>query len=305
MNTAQRCRQPTQTGPSGPREWRVGHLTLSHGWHGRHAAGPGEAELLIPTEQPLSIRQGNLDTILRPPSDLVMVLGGTQHLDASAFLGWRVQLDLERLCRVTSELAEHRLSPGRCRRRLRGIRLLQPRRSPERELVGGLLQLLQLARSLPAGLDPCLDLLGLDRLIERSVILLAAGDLVLNSRNETTVPRGSKSRIIEELQDWIQANLHRPIQLEELVTQSGYSQRSLRSIFHERFGCGPVQWIRHQRLEQARRRLLGPHPDDSVSTVALACGYGHLSQFSRDFRALYGIRPSEMLREGRRGRIQH
>jgi AraC-like DNA-binding protein len=30
--------------------------------------------------------------------------------------------------------------------------------------------------------------------------------------------------------------------------------------------------------------------------VALLCGYGHLSHFSRDFRARYGMNPSEARR---------
>ena len=115
-------------------------------------------------------------------------------------------------------------------------------------------------------------------------------------------PLGSKARILDDLVAWIQAQLHQPIQLQDLVQQSGYSQRSLRNAFHERFGCGPVQWIRSQRLSAARARLLDPNPRDTVSQVAGDCGYQHLSQFSRDFQLAYGIRPSELLREGRRER---
>ncbi|MFZ9952268.1 MAG: helix-turn-helix domain-containing protein [Vulcanococcus sp.] len=39
-----------------------------------------------------------------------------------------------------------------------------------------------------------------------------------------------------------------------------YSERSLRNAFHERFGCGPVHWIRSQRLAAARQRLLRTAP---------------------------------------------
>ena len=84
------------------------------------------------------------------------------------------------------------------------------------------------------------------------------------------------------------------------MQQSGYSQRSLRNFFRERFDCGPVQWIRSQRLRLARERLLNPQPQDTVGTIAAAMGYEHPSQFSRDFQQCFGCRPSMLLREGRR-----
>ena len=106
--------------------------------------------------------------------------------------------------------------------------------------------------------------------------------------------------ILDELVAWIQANLHRPIQLRDLVEQSGYSQRSLRNFFQERFGCGPIHWIRSRRLDAARARLLNPEPQDSVSSIAACFGYAHLSQFSRDFQTAFQARPSDLLREGHR-----
>ena len=70
----------------------------------------------------------------------------------------------------------------------------------------------------------------------------------------------------------------------------------------KRFGYGPIQWIRGQRLERAREQLLQPQAHDSVSSIAAAFGYSPLSQFSRDFQAMYRVRPSELLRESRRGK---
>ena len=145
-----------------------------------------------------------------------------------------------------------------------------------------------------------LALTGLDQVIQRTVLLLLCGDLILQARRDDEAPVGSKARIIDDLITWIRANLDHPIQLQDLEARSGYSQRSLRNAFHERFGCGPVHWIRSQRLEAARVRLLDPGPGDSVSQVAAACGYRHLSQFSRDFQLAFGVRPSALMRESRR-----
>jgi AraC-like DNA-binding protein len=257
-------------------------------------------ELLLPVGQSLSLRQGNLERILRPPLDLLLLPAGSQTMQTSAFHGWRLTLDAERLARLAAELSAHRLSPGRCRRRLLHPRALQPQRSTERELATSLRELLRFCETTPRPSQQHLALAGLDRVIQHTVLQLLCGDLIQQALRDADAPIGTKARIIDDLIAWIQANLERPIQLQDLAARSGYSERSLRNAFHERFGCGPVHWIRSQRLEAARQRLLEPGPGETVSQVATACGYRHLSQFSRDFQLAYGLRPSAVMRESRR-----
>ena len=110
----------------------------------------------------------------------------------------------------------------------------------------------------------------------------------------------SRELIFEELLEWIGANLQSPINLTQLEQRSGYSRRNLQLAFSQRFGCGPIQWVRRQRLGLARQHLLNPSPSDSVAGISSKLGFSNLSAFSRDFHNTYGIRPSEMLREGRR-----
>ena len=137
---------------------------------------------------------------------------------------------------------------------------------------------------------------------QRLLVLLLCGDLLRDAQGAEQGEQGSRQRIFADLLSWIGDHLHQPLQLRDLVTQSGYSERSLRNFFQERFGCGPIQWIRGQRLERAREQLLHPEAQDSVSSIAACFGYGHLSQFSRDFQATYRVRPSELLRESRRSK---
>jgi AraC-like DNA-binding protein len=90
------------------------------------------------------------------------------------------------------------------------------------------------------------------------------------------------------------------MRLTALEQRSGYSRRSLQLAFQRRFGCGPMQWVRRQRLEQARQALLNPREGDSVSEIAARHGFRNLSMFSRDFTAHFGLRPSDLLRDARR-----
>jgi AraC-like DNA-binding protein len=80
-----------------------------------------------------------------------------------------------------------------------------------------------------------------------------------------------------------------------METRSGYSRRALQRAFQQRFGCGPMQWLRRRRLELALEQLSRAEASDSVAAIARRCGYLNLAGFSRDFSRIYGRRPSEIL----------
>jgi AraC-like DNA-binding protein len=102
-----------------------------------------------------------------------------------------------------------------------------------------------------------------------------------------------------ELLSYIQAHLADPLNLSELEAHSHYSRRALQYAFQERLGCTASQWIRGQRLDLARRCLEHPRHDDSVASIATACGYRSMSLFSIDFQQRFHVKPSQVLREAR------
>ena len=280
--------------------WRLGQLSLSFGHQAPERPREAAADLLIPAGQPLIVQQKNLQHILRPPLGLLYWPGSAEPLQTSAYEGWRLSVAVTALERRGMELSQHPLSPARLRQRLRQAQPRQPRHVAERDLASLMLQLLQLCRNPGPHDQRLLESLGLDLAIERLLVLLLCGDLLRQAQTGVEAQQGSRQRIFADLLTWIGDHLHQPLQLRDLVAQSGYSERSLRNFFQERFGCGPIQWIRSQRLAQARVRLLQPQAQDCVSSIAAGLGYGHLSQFSRDFQAAYRVRPSELLRESRR-----
>lgn len=293
---AARASQP----PTAMDSWRLGSLQVSLGAQPARALTAQEAVLLIPDGPCLGLRQESLAGLPQLPADLLYLPAGESRLRAARFDGWCLTLELQPLSLLAAELSEHRLSPVRFRRHLSRAQSLQLQLAPKRNLCATLRQLLQMGTSPALHQPELITLLELDRMIQRLVVLLLCGDLIDLARQRGGLKPEGRRQLFEELLLWIQAHLHQPIKIEDLVQQSGYSQRSLRSFFRERFGCGPVQWIRNQRLQLARERLLNPQPQDSVSAIAAALGYDHPSQFSRDFQQAFGSRPSTLLREGRR-----
>ena len=142
--------------------------------------------------------------------------------------------------------------------------------------------------------------LGVDDLVYRTIVQLLCPGLEALQENRAREASSSRERVFEELLEWIQAHLTAPISLTAMEQHTGYSRRTLQLAFQQRFGCGPVQWVRQQRLEQVRLALLDPAPGDTVGRIAQRFGYSSLPALSRDFVMRYGQRPSELLRLSKR-----
>lgn len=67
------------------------------------------------------------------------------------------------------------------------------------------------------------------------------------------------------------------------------------SAFHHNFkavtNTSPLQYVKSYRLHKAR--LLMVHDGLKASTAAIRVGYESASQFSREFKRLFGMTPSD------------
>lgn len=143
-------------------------------------------------------------------------------------------------------------------------------------------------------------MLCLDDLILRCIALLLHPTLTeLDARREVAGVERNLRRCVHELMDWMQSNLHNPISLSQIELQARYGRRSIQQAFKAEVGCGPMQWLRRQRLDRARQHLLAGEAGLTVSQVAQSCGYINLASFSRDFRERFGIGARQVLAEGR------
>jgi AraC-like DNA-binding protein len=143
-------------------------------------------------------------------------------------------------------------------------------------------------------------MLCLDDLILRCIALLLHPTLTeLDARGDGTGMDLHLRRRVHVLMDWMRSNLHRPISLSEIERKAQYGRRSIQLGFKAEVGCGPMQWLRRQRLDLARQRLLSGEPGLTVTQVAQACGYINLASFSRDFRERFGIGARQVLADGR------
>lgn len=97
--------------------------------------------------------------------------------------------------------------------------------------------------------------------------------------------------------DYIQQNFTRPLTLEELASVGCLSSHHFHRVFKEYVGETIHCHIRRLRLEKAARCL--SYGEESISQIAVNCGFETASAFARSFRQCFHVTPGEY-RKGRR-----
>jgi AraC-like DNA-binding protein len=102
---------------------------------------------------------------------------------------------------------------------------------------------------------------------------------------------GVDSRLshIRQAMAWIREHYTEQLSVEDMAAIAGMSE----SVFHRRFkevtALSPLQYQKHIRLQEARRRMVSKEAD--AASVSFAVGYKSTSQFSREYKRLFGEPP--------------
>ncbi|MEO1873223.1 MAG: AraC family transcriptional regulator, partial [Cobetia sp.] len=90
--------------------------------------------------------------------------------------------------------------------------------------------------------------------------------------------------------DYLSSRLDEPVSIEDMAGRVGMS----RAVFHRKFKqattMSPIQFVKSMRLNTAAMQIAN---GKTVSEAAMAVGYVSSSQFSREFKRLYGQSPKQ------------
>ena len=89
----------------------------------------------------------------------------------------------------------------------------------------------------------------------------------------------------------VHADFTKPYTVEELARRAGMSVAAFYHDFKLVTASSPLQYLKRIRLDQARRLMA--HDGYNAGTAARAVGYESPSQFSREFKRLFGVTPVE------------
>ncbi|GAA0741718.1 AraC family transcriptional regulator [Clostridium oceanicum] len=89
---------------------------------------------------------------------------------------------------------------------------------------------------------------------------------------------------------YLSSNLDKTITIEDMAAQVGMS----RAVFHRKFKqattMSPIQFVKSMRLNNAAMKMAGGM---NVNETAMEVGYVSSSQFSREFKRMYGQSPKQ------------
>ncbi len=133
--------------------------------------------------------------------------------------------------------------------------------------------------------------------LQRDLVMMALLEaLQKETHNQTVTPSFSRRKlVVDQIKSYLEHHQDAPVTITELCQVACVSRRTLQYSFETVMGISPLQFLRLSRLNGARRTLSSAAPTDSVANIATQWGFWHLSQFSKDYRLLFGELPSETL----------
>ncbi|GGE07442.1 AraC family transcriptional regulator [Aureimonas endophytica] len=141
--------------------------------------------------------------------------------------------------------------------------------------------------------EPVRALMG-SQLVDLLAMAIEADDRILGSQSSSV--RGAH---LHRAEQFVRQHL-RDIRLSPVMVAEGcgISRRYLDQLF-EAEGTSVAAYIRAQRLLMCDAALRDAHNRKAISEIAYEWGFGDQAQFSRNYRARFGVTPSEARATGR------
>jgi len=97
-------------------------------------------------------------------------------------------------------------------------------------------------------------------------------------------------------QEFMRANLQKPISLGDIAEAIGVSGRSLQRSFAKHCDCSPLQFLKQARLDALHQELSQGISTLAVTDLMIQYQFGHLGRCSQSYQKCFGELPSETIR---------
>lgn len=101
----------------------------------------------------------------------------------------------------------------------------------------------------------------------------------------------SSSATVNMIVDYMQSNLNRSLQLNDIIKHIGLNKATITNIFKEEFNMGAIEYFIHLKIEYAK--LLLRETSYNITQISELLGYSTIHYFSRQFKKTTGMSPTE------------
>lgn len=117
-------------------------------------------------------------------------------------------------------------------------------------------------------------------------------ELIYGLEKDVENDRGNeKTKLMLPVLTYININYQKELSVKELSEKSGYSQSRFSHLFSEITGTTPIKYQNDIRLKTASEMLLSTN--ETITEIALSCGFSDPLYFSRLFKRKYNVSPTE------------
>lgn len=191
------------------------------------------------------------------------------------YLSVRLDLDLEEIARLLLELGDRGAAPVAADRGLFVARMDEP-------LLDAVLRMVKL-------LDTPEDIAMLAPAVQREIYYrVLRGELGQRLVDLAECDSGNH-RIVRAI-EWLKQRYAAPLRIEDLADAVHMSPSALHHRFKAVTAMSPLQYQKHLRLHEARKLMFADGIE--CATAAHRVGYESPSQFTREYRRLFGAPPS-------------
>jgi len=127
---------------------------------------------------------------------------------------------------------------------------------------------------------------GIEEILTCDKISEEPGRPILTAASDPMLPEKFK-----EVLQLMESNIEEPLGIDELANLVDLSRRQIERLFHRYADTTPSKYYLELRITRARRLLL--QTNESVTSIAAACGFLTQPHLSRCYRDYFGISPTE------------
>ena len=108
---------------------------------------------------------------------------------------------------------------------------------------------------------------------------------------DKTIKENNDTELFNQITAYLSQNLSEHITIEKICRDNLIGRSQLQKLFHERTGGGVMDYFGRLRINAARRMIRSGRYN--FTQIAAQCGFQSVHYFSRRFRQLTGMSPSE------------